>query len=36
METSAKQIDMRDLSSGIYVVKVISEKGSVTRKIVKQ
>jgi len=35
-ETSAKQLNMSDLSAGIYFVKVISEKGSVTKKIVKQ
>ncbi len=36
LETSAKQLNMSDLSAGIYFVKVISEKGSVTKKIVKQ
>ncbi len=34
-ETSATQVDMSDLSAGIYFVNVITEKGSVTKKIVK-
>ena len=36
LETSEKQIDFSKLSAGVYFVKVISEKGSVTKKIVKQ
>ncbi|MDX1462649.1 MAG: T9SS type A sorting domain-containing protein, partial [Marinirhabdus sp.] len=35
-ETTATEIDVSDLSAGIYFVKVISEAGSVTKKIVKQ
>ena len=36
LETSAKQINMSDLSAGIYFVKVNSEQGTITKKIVKQ
>lgn len=35
-ETPGRQIGMSDLSAGIYFVKVISEEGSITKKIVKQ
>ncbi len=35
METSALQIDMNDLSAGIYFVTVVTESGSITKKIVK-
>ncbi len=36
METSATQLDMSDLSAGIYFVTVVTESGSITKKIVKQ
>tara|TARA_R110002072_G_scaffold14272_2_gene59425 strand:+ start:135466 stop:137091 length:1626 start_codon:yes stop_codon:yes gene_type:complete len=36
LETSGKQIWMGDLSAGIYFVKVISEEGSITKKIIKK
>lgn len=36
LETSIKQIDFSNFSAGIYFVKVVSEQGSVTKKIVKQ
>ncbi|MAM30077.1 MAG: hypothetical protein CMC13_13730 [Flavobacteriaceae bacterium] len=35
-ESANKQIEMGDLSAGIYFVKVISEEGTITKKIVKQ
>jgi hypothetical protein len=35
-ETLLKQLDMSDLSSGVYFVTVVSGKGSLTKKIVKQ
>tara|TARA_R110002072_G_scaffold14272_2_gene59426 strand:+ start:137094 stop:140477 length:3384 start_codon:yes stop_codon:yes gene_type:complete len=35
-ETANKQIGMGHLSAGIYFVKVISEEGTITKKIVKQ
>ncbi|WP_432412851.1 DUF7619 domain-containing protein [Rasiella sp. SM2506] len=36
METLATQVDMSDLSTGIYFVTVVTESGSITKKIVKQ
>lgn len=36
LETSEKQINLESLSADIYCVKVETDKGSVTRKIVKQ
>jgi|TARA_R100000479_G_scaffold85403_1_gene41517 uncharacterized repeat protein (TIGR01451 family) len=36
MASSEKQIDTEALSSGVYFVKVITDKGNVTKKIVKQ
>ncbi len=35
-ETSSKQINLENLSAGIYFVKVVTNKGSVTKKIVKE
>ncbi len=36
METSATQLDMSELSAGIYFVKVVTERGSSTKKIIKK
>jgi type IX secretion system substrate protein/receptor L domain-containing protein len=36
METSAKQIDFSNLSAGIYFVNVVTDEGTLTKKIVKQ
>jgi hypothetical protein len=35
-EENSDQIDMRDLSSGMYVVKLYSHKGSISKRIIKQ
>ena len=36
LETSEKQINLETLSTGIYFVEVVTDKGSVTKKIVKE
>lgn len=36
IETSEKQINLETLSAGIYFVEVVTDKGSVTKKIVKE
>ncbi len=36
LETSEKQINLETLSSGIYFVEVVTDMGSVTKKIVKE
>ena len=36
LETSEKQINLETLSSGIYFVEVFTDRGSVTKKIVKE
>lgn len=36
LETSENQINMETLSTGIYFVEVFTDKGSITRKIVKE
>ncbi len=36
LETSEKQINLENLSAGIYFVEVVTDKGSVTKKIVKE
>ena len=36
LETSKKQINLENLSAGIYFVEVVTDKGSVTKKIVKE
>lgn len=36
LETSERQINLETLTSGIYFVEVVTDKGSVTKKIVKQ
>ncbi len=36
LETSEKQINLETLSAGIYFVEVVTDKGSVTKKIVKE
>ncbi len=36
LETSEKKIDLETLSAGIYFVEVVTNKGSVTKKIIKQ
>jgi hypothetical protein len=36
LETSENQINLESLSAGIYFVEVITDKGSVTKKIVKE
>ncbi|WP_432412850.1 T9SS type A sorting domain-containing protein [Rasiella sp. SM2506] len=35
-ETSAKQIDFSNFSAGIYFVKVVTERGTITKKIIKK
>lgn len=35
-ETSIKQINLENLSAGIYFVEVVTDKGSVTKKIIKE
>ncbi|MDN3724815.1 T9SS type A sorting domain-containing protein [Aequorivita sp. SDUM287046] len=36
LQTSEKQINLESLSAGIYFVEVVTDKGTVTKKIVKQ
>ncbi|MCB0453640.1 MAG: T9SS type A sorting domain-containing protein, partial [Aequorivita sp.] len=36
LETSEKEINLENLSSGIYFVEVVTDKGTVTKKIVKE